>query len=162
MSYVRAQVRLRNEIWSFSNCAARQWKGGKPMSTTLTQNLTHDFLAVRNKELEAEVGRLAKQCDEWIGMYHVLQARESVLSAENSALRAEVERLTAERDEFKESYRLALVSVNHAYDKGRAAMLAEVKRLMGDADQAHREYDETWYHLEQSVADLEAVEAVRP
>jgi hypothetical protein len=34
-------------------------------------------------------------------------------------LLARAEKAEAERDEFKEAYRLAMVSVNHAYDEGR-------------------------------------------
>jgi hypothetical protein len=44
----------------------------------------------------------------------------TALRAEVSALRLRAETAERERDEFKECYRLAMVSVNDAYDKGCA------------------------------------------
>jgi len=40
------------------------------------------------------------------------------------------------------------------YAAGQTDMLSTVKRLMEEADMAHRCYDETWYHFEDAIKSL--------
>lgn len=50
------------------------------------------------------------------------------LRTEVSALRTRAEAAERERDEYKECYRLAMVSVNDAYDKGYAAGQRDMRK----------------------------------